>query len=450
MFFQLWQVRADPYRVLADGDTLWWVDQRTREVRWQMTVRNVRRRQCASIESAREYLRRWFGVFPGDLSSYKADGSFRNGWLLAWENEVVAPVGISLPDGVRLGRNGFRRLDDHERSELGLRPSRRKVLRPVEPLEDQELLGPPRERAVPAETARQVWQRDGRECRHCGDTSGPFHLDHIYPWSKGGPNTLENLQVLCISCNLSKAARVTGDLRPEVPGLFALAEMAERVGRPTPSTARQLRQLLESAARSQAPDDMIELVLQIVTHDDAAMEVIVATIESLRGHNKELEVWARAIYGLVVQDVDKGLLKLVEHDSDLGSAACAHALLHLDLETSIRKKYARRAAQCTFDTIAAIGHYEFAMSLSSSGTSSMKHFQTAFERGSPALAADAALAIGILSADRSSAVEYLLYAVRARSSEVAAAAAEAMAARFLDEPEIAAYYSDRAAELRAG
>jgi hypothetical protein len=449
MFFQLWQVRADPFNVLEEGDTLWWVDQRTREVRWQMTVRNVRRSQCASIDSAREYLRRWFGVFPGDLSDYKSDGSFKNGWLLAWENEVVSAVGITLPDGVRLGRNGFRRLDDDERVQLGLRPSRRRPLRPVEPLDDQELLGRPRERAIPMEIARQVWLRDGRTCRQCSDTLGPFHLDHVYPWSKGGPHTLENLQVLCAPCNLTKAARVSGDLRPEVPGLIALTAMAERVGRATPVTPRELRRVLELAAGSQAPGDVVELVLEIVTHDDADSEVIVTAIEALRGQSKELEVWARAIYGLVQVEEDEGLLKLVDLDGDLGSAACAHALLHLDLEPSTRKKYARRVTQCSFGVIAAIGHYELAMALSN-GPAGMKHLQSAFELGAPRTAADAALAIGILAADQLSAVDHLLYAIRAKDREVAASASEAMADRFSSELDIATYYRDRAAELRAG
>ena len=29
MLFQMWSTRQDPYQTLADGDTLWWVDQRT-------------------------------------------------------------------------------------------------------------------------------------------------------------------------------------------------------------------------------------------------------------------------------------------------------------------------------------------------------------------------------------------------------------------------------------
>ena len=54
----------------------------------------------------------------------------------------------------------------------------------------------------------QVLMRDGNRCRICGvECSGGLHnirFDHIIPWSKGGETTLENLQVLCSTCNEAK------------------------------------------------------------------------------------------------------------------------------------------------------------------------------------------------------------------------------------------------------
>lgn len=53
----------------------------------------------------------------------------------------------------------------------------------------------------------RVYARDGHACLHCG-AAEKLSLDHIYPWSLGGPDTFENLQTLCTRCNSSKGARV--------------------------------------------------------------------------------------------------------------------------------------------------------------------------------------------------------------------------------------------------
>jgi 5-methylcytosine-specific restriction protein A len=51
----------------------------------------------------------------------------------------------------------------------------------------------------------KVLTRD-KTCRNCGKPSE--HADHVYPRSKGGPDTLTNTQGVCARCNLSKGARV--------------------------------------------------------------------------------------------------------------------------------------------------------------------------------------------------------------------------------------------------
>jgi hypothetical protein len=52
-----------------------------------------------------------------------------------------------------------------------------------------------------------VFDRDGHACRLCGATED-LTLDHIHPWSLGGPDTPDNLRVLCRPCNSSKGDRV--------------------------------------------------------------------------------------------------------------------------------------------------------------------------------------------------------------------------------------------------
>lgn len=59
---------------------------------------------------------------------------------------------------------------------------------------------------IPMWLRRLVMERDGHQCVECGGTER-LSLDHIDPWSKGGPDTEENLRVLCMPCNIAKGAR---------------------------------------------------------------------------------------------------------------------------------------------------------------------------------------------------------------------------------------------------
>jgi hypothetical protein len=60
---------------------------------------------------------------------------------------------------------------------------------------------------IPSEVRDFVMERDGYACRHCG-AMDDLALDHIFPWSKGGSDRAENLQVLCQPCNSAKGARI--------------------------------------------------------------------------------------------------------------------------------------------------------------------------------------------------------------------------------------------------
>ena len=59
-------------------------------------------------------------------------------------------------------------------------------------------------------TARKslaVFKRDDYKCVFCG-TPDDLTVDHVYPWSKGGSDGMENLQTLCASCNSKKRDKV--------------------------------------------------------------------------------------------------------------------------------------------------------------------------------------------------------------------------------------------------
>lgn len=53
----------------------------------------------------------------------------------------------------------------------------------------------------------KILQRDKFRCKACGARAGDteLNIDHILPVSKGGKTTEDNLQTLCINCNMGKS-----------------------------------------------------------------------------------------------------------------------------------------------------------------------------------------------------------------------------------------------------
>ena len=61
-------------------------------------------------------------------------------------------------------------------------------------------------RYIPVAIRRSVFERDGYACVVCGAIDR-LSLDHIIAYSRGGEDTVENLQTMCVSCNSKKGAR---------------------------------------------------------------------------------------------------------------------------------------------------------------------------------------------------------------------------------------------------
>lgn len=61
---------------------------------------------------------------------------------------------------------------------------------------------------IPGNVRAAVLNRDNHRCRYCGSTEGPFHMDHVYPESKGGETSARNLVTACRRCNVSKHDKV--------------------------------------------------------------------------------------------------------------------------------------------------------------------------------------------------------------------------------------------------
>ena len=62
---------------------------------------------------------------------------------------------------------------------------------------------------IPAALSRIVRERAGDRCQYCRTSQAlqgvPFHIEHLFPASRGGPTASENLTLICPSCNLGKA-----------------------------------------------------------------------------------------------------------------------------------------------------------------------------------------------------------------------------------------------------
>ena len=64
-------------------------------------------------------------------------------------------------------------------------------------------------RYIPAHLRSEVWQRDQSKCCNC-ETEHALEIDHIIPIASGGKTALENLRLLCRSCNQRAAIQKLG------------------------------------------------------------------------------------------------------------------------------------------------------------------------------------------------------------------------------------------------
>ena len=61
--------------------------------------------------------------------------------------------------------------------------------------------------SIPTEVKVAVWQRDKERCVNCFSNSN-LEFDHIIPISKGGANSIKNIQLLCRNCNRTKSNKI--------------------------------------------------------------------------------------------------------------------------------------------------------------------------------------------------------------------------------------------------
>ena len=58
----------------------------------------------------------------------------------------------------------------------------------------------------PEALRNSIFERDGFKCIKCGSTVD-LQIDHIIPFSRGGQTTEDNLQTLCLKCNILKGIK---------------------------------------------------------------------------------------------------------------------------------------------------------------------------------------------------------------------------------------------------
>ncbi len=70
-------------------------------------------------------------------------------------------------------------------------------------------------RAISLSLRYEILKKDGFRCTKCGRSPATeigveLHVDHIVSWANGGETLSDNLQTLCLACNIGKSNRHDG------------------------------------------------------------------------------------------------------------------------------------------------------------------------------------------------------------------------------------------------
>ncbi len=56
-------------------------------------------------------------------------------------------------------------------------------------------------------TRKNILQRDNNCCQYCGHLGDKLSIDHVFPRSRGGKDSWENVTTACLQCNVMKGNR---------------------------------------------------------------------------------------------------------------------------------------------------------------------------------------------------------------------------------------------------
>lgn len=83
-------------------------------------------------------------------------------------------------------------------------------------------------------TRKNIHRRDEHRCQYCGTGKATLTIDHVFPKSRGGEDTWENLVCACIKCNNRKGNRTPNEAHmplmrtPRRPSLVMLLRLHQR------------------------------------------------------------------------------------------------------------------------------------------------------------------------------------------------------------------------------
>ncbi len=113
---------------------------------------------------------------------------------------------------------------------------------------------------------RQARIRDNYTCQKCGQWQGELHVHHIIPLSEDGPDTLENVIVLCVSCHMEWESAYFGIEFSEwltlPPGRWLIGMLAKPEMWPENITAAEFRQSVLQCGKIMRQINALELRMQ--------------------------------------------------------------------------------------------------------------------------------------------------------------------------------------------
>jgi hypothetical protein len=422
---------------LSEGDTLYWWFVRSGKLRWELRVREPVKVAYDSYQDVYRVLRQAYGLYPEGLNlSQYVWGHPVSGWLLAFAVDVVDEMDIEVPSSLKPGllgaRNGFvlwERIPDGPRAalEAALPAVGRRAQAVASPeVSAARALGdaeppPALDRTIPLDIRRRVYLRDARRCQSCGrsDREVELHIDHIYPWSRGGPSIEENLQLLCRDCNLSKGNRVlpgqpippgSGDRQKEIAVAKQWASLRDSLT--SPDAEQRGNAALELGLRTPNLEEAIEL-LEIAQGSPNGRIADLATAQLALRMLERDEVKCRRLAEAVSQS------KHVEA-REIGGAVLAY--VYAESDPMRAEALARDAISSADAVIAALGSSVLIELLPPEHQDMAHILYVAHERGNPELRAYAALELALRS-DGSRYVELLGEAMGSPDRAVAAEAA---------------------------